>query len=115
MIVSVDGDASAEHEVQPQTLQEWLPHRALRPFVSCVWAQRVSVGSDIPRPRTAPDGSVELVCQVGGPVSVVGPRRTPIEKLLPPGAVVGVRFRPGAAPAILGLPAAGVAGLTSGA
>lgn len=109
-------DASAEHEVQPQTLQEWLPHRALRPFVSCVWAQRVAACSDVYRHRTAPDGSVELVCQAGKLASVVGPQRTPSEKLLPPGAVVvGVRFRPGAAPAILGLPASELAGLTIGA
>jgi AraC-like DNA-binding protein len=109
-------DARAEHEDPPQTLQEWLPHRALRPYVTCVWAQRVSARSDAYRHRTAPDGSVELVCPAGGPASVVGPRTTPSEQLLAPGAaVVGVRFRPGAAPAILGLPASELTGSTIGA
>jgi dihydrofolate reductase len=67
-IVCVAGDDSAERRVSSQTLREWLPQRALAPFVSCVWVQRVEAGSDSYLHRTAPDGSVELVCQAGQPL-----------------------------------------------
>jgi AraC-like DNA-binding protein len=112
-IVCVAGDNSAERRVSSQTLREWLPQPALAPFVSCVWIQRVEAGSDSYLHRTAPDGSVELVCQAGQPLKVVGPQTEPRAELLPVGArVVGLRFRPGAAPAVLGLPASELAALT---
>jgi AraC-like DNA-binding protein len=112
-IVCVAGDNSAERRVSSQTLREWLPQPALAPFVSCVWVQRVEAGSDTYLHRTAPDGSVELVCQAGQPLKVVGPQTGPRAELLPAGArVVGLRFRPGAAPAVLGLPASELAALT---
>jgi AraC-like DNA-binding protein len=108
-------DPGAEQRVSAQTLREWLPQRALAPFVSCMWVHRVA-RSDAYLHRTAPDGSVELVCQVGQPLKVVGPQTRPREELLPPGAtVVGVRLRPGAAPAVLGLPAAELAEVRVGA
>jgi hypothetical protein len=53
------------------------------------------------------------VCQAGQPLKVVGPQTGPRAELLPAGArVVGLRFRPGAAPAVLGLPASELAALT---
>jgi hypothetical protein len=42
-IACVAGDDSAERRVSSQTLREWLPQRALAPFISCVWVQRVEL------------------------------------------------------------------------
>jgi methylphosphotriester-DNA--protein-cysteine methyltransferase len=101
--------------VNSQTLREWLPQRALAPFITCVWVHRVPAGSEPYLHRTAPDGSVELVCQAREPFRVIGPQRGPRDELLPAGTtVVGVRLRPGAARAVLGLPASELAGLTVG-
>ena len=103
----------SERRVSTQTLREWLPRPALAAYVSCVWVQRVAARSDSYLHRTAPDGSVELVFQAGQPLKVVGPQTGPRAELLPAGAtVVGLRFRPGAEPAVLGLPAAELAALT---
>jgi hypothetical protein len=53
------------------------------------------------------------VCQAGQPLKVVGPQTEPRAELLPAGArVVGLCLRPGAAPAVLGLPASELAALT---
>ena len=96
-----------------QTLQERLPQPTAAPFVSCTWVHRLAVDSDAYLHQTAPDASVELVCQVGEPVQVIGPQQGPRAKLLPPGAtVVGARFRPGSASALLGLPASELAALS---
>jgi AraC-like DNA-binding protein len=88
-----------------QTFRERPPARRLGPYVTCVWAQEVFAGSSPYRHRTVPNGSSELVCEVGGDVKVVGPQTGPTEELLAPGTtVVGVRLRPGASQAVLGLP-----------
>jgi AraC-like DNA-binding protein len=88
-----------------QTFREHLPARALAPYVTCVWTQRVFDGSSPYTHRTVPNGSAELVCEVGGEVKVVGPQTGPTEEFLPPGTtVVGVRLRPGASQPVLGLP-----------
>jgi AraC-like DNA-binding protein len=97
--------------VNSQSFREWLPQPILAPFVSCLWVH--SIGSEPYAHRTAADGSVELMARLGQSLKLVGPRRGPREELLPAGAtVVGVRLRPGAAPAIFGLPASELAGLT---
>jgi len=52
-----------------------------------------------------PNGGLELACRVGAAPRLVGPRTGPDVQVLSPGeTVVGVRFRPGAAPASLGVP-----------
>jgi hypothetical protein len=59
--------------------------------------------------------SAELFCEVGA-MQVVGPQTGPLEHTLTPGTtVVGVRFNPGAAPSVLGLPASEVVDLSVGA
>ena len=86
------------------------------PNVASVWIQTVAPGSEPHRHRTIPHGSVELLCPVGGLPHVVGPQTAPRLETLAPGAtVVGVRFRLGAAPAVLGVPASELVDLTVGA
>lgn len=86
------------------------------PQVASVWIQAVASGSESHRHRTIPHGSVELQCEVGGLPRVVGPQTAPrLETLAPGTTVVGIRFRLGAAPAVLGMPASELVDLTVGA
>jgi len=89
-----------------QSYIERPPIPALAGLVSSVWIQQVSPDADPYTHRTIPYGGVELVCGVGSVPRVVGPLTRPLVEVLAPGTtVVGVRFRPGAAPSVLGLPA----------
>lgn len=78
------------------------PVAALRAHFSCVWTNTIS-GE---RPVTAavvPDGCVDLMWRDDA-FTVVGPDASAANRILSPGTVVGLRFRPGAAAAWLGLP-----------
>jgi AraC-like DNA-binding protein len=89
-----------------QSYIERPPVPALAGLVSSVWIQQVSPDADPYTHRNIPHGGVELVCQVGSVPRVVAPLTRPQVEVLAPGTtVVGVRFRPGAAPSVLGLPA----------
>ena len=99
-----------------QTYRERLPAALLGGHLTCVWVQEVSTESDPYLHRTVPNGSAELVCRVGEMPRIVGPQTAPTEEELAPGStVVGVRFRPGAVPAALGLPASEIVDLDFGA
>jgi AraC-like DNA-binding protein len=89
-----------------QAYRERLARAGAASLVSCVWVQQVSAAATVYEHRTVPNGCVEISCILGtGVVRVAGPQRRPVLKLLAPGAtVVGVRFRPGVAHTILGLP-----------
>jgi AraC-like DNA-binding protein len=90
-----------------QSYIERPPVPALAGLVSSVWIQRVSPDADPYTHRNIPNGGVELLCPVGSLPRVVGPLTRPLVEVLAPGTtVVGVRFRPGAAASVLGLPAA---------
>lgn len=93
-----------------QTYRERLPAPQLAAHVSSVWIQQVAAGGTAYQHRTVPNGSVEISWAVGSDhVDVSGPQRQPIVDRLPPGtSVVGIRFRPGVAPSILGPPASEV-------
>jgi AraC-like DNA-binding protein len=105
----VDGATSGE-----QTYVERLPVRALDDLVHTVWVQRI--GTQPYRHRSVPTGGVELLCPVGAPPRLVGPRTGPTVEVLAPGTtVVGVRFRPGTAATVLGLPGAEVTDRALGA
>ena len=87
------------------SVRERQPTPALARHVTCVWAQTVSSRSAAFTHRKAPNGSVELVCAVGSMPRIVGPQTGAIEETLAPGTtIVGVRLRPEAAAAVLGLP-----------
>ena len=90
-----------------QTYRERRPSPELAPYLSAVWIQEVAPGAAPYAHRTVPNGGVELACRIGSLPRLAGPQTGPTEDVLEPGAiVVGIRFRPGAAPSVLGLPAA---------
>lgn len=83
--------------------QEFSPPAALAPYVECLWAQRVvgDGGAAYDQP-VLPDGAIDVIAFDHG-VSVAGPATEAVTVSYPPGALaVGARFRPGAAPALLG-------------
>jgi AraC-like DNA-binding protein len=83
---------------------ERAPVAALAGIVSSAWIQRAGGVPYVQ--RNVPNGSVELRCSVGSAPRVVGPLTAPSVDVLAPGeTVVGLRFHPGAAPAVLGTPA----------
>jgi AraC-like DNA-binding protein len=92
------------------------PVPALADLVSAVFVQQVPPGGAAVRHRHVPNGSTELTCRIGAAPAVLGPLTRPRTQLLAAGTtVVGLRLRPGAAPALLGVPAAQFAGLDLGA
>jgi AraC-like DNA-binding protein len=95
-----------DHAPAIQSLHERLPPQALRPLVTCVWIQQVAPGSQPYLHQTAPNGSAELVWTIGSDPKVVGPQTGPTATLLAPGTMtIGVRLRPAAVQAVLGVPA----------
>jgi AraC-like DNA-binding protein len=83
----------------------------LAQHVSSVWIQRT--GAEPLTHRNIPSGAVEVVCRLGEPPRVVGPLTAPMVEMLEAGAtVVGMRLHPGAASAVLGLPASELVDLT---
>jgi AraC-like DNA-binding protein len=90
-----------------QSYRERLPAAALATHVSNVWMLEVAAEGGAYEHRTVPNGSVEISYELGADVvRVSGPQRGPkIERVAPGTTVVGVRFRPGVAPTILGPPA----------
>jgi AraC-like DNA-binding protein len=96
-------------EVQPlagQSHDERRPVPALAGLVSTVWVQRVAPDAAPYTHRTVPNGSAELRFRIGSIPLVVGPQTRPLVEVLEPGTtIVGIRFRPGAAAAVFGLPA----------
>jgi AraC-like DNA-binding protein len=87
------------------------PVAALADLVCAVFVQRVDPGGGAFRHRSVPNGSAELTCRVGAAPVVLGPHTGPVTRVLAPGTtVVGLRLRPGAVAAVLGLPASEVAG-----
>lgn len=81
------------------------PVAALADVVSAVWVQEVAADAPALRHRNLPHGGAEIVCALGRIPRVMGPLTGPNVEVLAPGTtVVGVRLRPGAAGALLGLP-----------
>ncbi len=83
---------------------ERLPWPALAARVRTVWVQRTGAAPVLQ--RNLPTGGVELKCPIGAPPRLVGPLTQAKTEILPPNlTMVGVRFWPGAAAPLLGLPA----------
>jgi AraC-like DNA-binding protein len=83
--------------------RELAPPLPLSPFVTCFWEITGGVGAH----RVVPDGAMDVLYAAGAArASVIGPMTRAIvtEETGPPW-VVGVRFRPGAALAMLGVAA----------
>jgi AraC-like DNA-binding protein len=96
-----------------QSYRERLPAPHIAAQVSSVWVQSVAAEGPAYRHRTVPNGSAEISYVLGSDVvEVSGPQRRPHVATLAPGStVVGIRFRPGVTPLILGPPASELADL----
>ena len=83
---------------------EFTPPAQLHSYVACFWQ---SSAPDQPRQTTIlPDGCIDLIWQAGREPFVAGPMTAPAVTLTEPGIVtLGVRFKPGAAAALLGVAA----------
>ncbi len=85
--------------------QEWRPPDGLARHVACTWAGRMGSDGETYVRRVLPDGCVDIVWN-GVRLIVAGPDTGPVDvEQRPDGFYVGVRFRPGLAPTVLGLPA----------
>jgi AraC-like DNA-binding protein len=88
------------------TYRELRPRAELAAHVWTAWIHRVPPGAAPYLHRTVPNASVEISCPLGESPRIAGPStRAAVARLAPGAVVVGARLRPGAAPAILGLPA----------
>jgi AraC-like DNA-binding protein len=78
----------------------------LAAYVLCWSVHQIDAESRPYLHRSAANGSVELVCEVGGQPLLVGPQTGPLVRTLAPGAtIVSLRLRPESAAAVLGVPA----------
>ncbi|HYJ71035.1 MAG TPA: helix-turn-helix domain-containing protein [Actinomycetota bacterium] len=82
--------------------RELVPPRALAPYVECLWLHRLGDGGGPYHQPVFPDGRADVVA-VGDEVRLAGPAtRSTTLRLAPGTRTVGVRFRSGAAPALVG-------------
>jgi AraC-like DNA-binding protein len=87
--------------------RELAPPTGLLPVVACLWEHDVPPGHE---QRIIPDGCVDLVC-LDGELVVVGADTGPVvagPSAAPASRTSGIRLRPGAAGAVLGIPASEV-------
>lgn len=83
-----------------RTYREW--HAA---GLACSWEAALPAGAEPFVQLVVPDGCVDLMWSDGG-LLVAGPDTGPVQAPMRPGRrVAGVRFGPGAAPPVLGVPA----------
>jgi len=82
--------------------REQPPRAELREFVRAVWSLD-SAGRTTE--AVLPDGCIDIVWRDGFGLVCAGPDTGPVTVQRPATTVIGVRFRPGAAPAMLGVPA----------
>jgi len=81
--------------------REQAPPPPLRDLVECSWER----GGPATPARVLPDGCMDLI-RLDGRVVVAGPDTTAYLAAASPDPVRGLRFRPGALPRVLGVPAA---------
>ena len=86
--------------------REFRPLPALADVVLCTWERMVPRAEHAPTAqRVLPDGCVDLVWRGGGLWTAGPDTRAVMSPLMQGETVVGIRMRPGAAGALLGLPA----------
>jgi AraC-like DNA-binding protein len=87
----------------------YVEHLVDSPLVACTWEQVTTLAE---QQRIVPDACVDLIW-AGDRLTIAGPDTRSRAVTLPPGArLVGARLRPGAAGAVLGLPASELCGLS---
>jgi AraC-like DNA-binding protein len=83
---------------------EHLPPLPLRQLVACGWT--LTCQDPLPEHRVLPDGCIDIVLVKGREPRIAGPSTTAFDSPLPAGGfAAGIRFRPGAAPSVLGVAA----------
>ena len=88
------------------------PVAALAGLISSTWVQRIASDAAPYLHRNIPNGGVELLCRLGSVPQLAGPLTGARVGSLGPGStVVGLRFQPGAAATVLGMPASELANL----
>lgn len=86
--------------------REYAPPPSLADHFLCFWTQSITGCCEYAQ-RVLPDGCIDIVFINDGPPVVVGPWVKPFIARLPVATkIVGARWHPGRAPALLGLPAA---------
>src|SRR5439155_13321993 len=81
------------------------PAPGLAAHVQCLWYRRIGPDEALRPVRIVPDGCMDLMWQEGE-LLVAGPDTTAQVTDMPAGTeIVGLRFQPGAAPPLLGVPA----------
>jgi AraC-like DNA-binding protein len=79
------------------------PH--LAQHVACFWTRSTGDATADLQSRILPDGCIDIVWVGERPPAIAGPATSAVQAMLPAwSTIVGVRFRPGAAPSVLGLP-----------
>ena len=87
--------------------REYAPPRSLADHFLCLWTQSITGCHGEYAHRVLPDGCIDIVFINDGAPIVVGPWVKPFVARFPVATkIVGARWRPGRAPALLGLPAA---------
>lgn len=106
---------AAPSTVPPTTGQSYVeqpPAAALAGLVSSTWVQRIASDAAPYAHRNIPNGGVELLCRLGSVPQLAGPLTgVRVESLAPGSTVVGLRFHPGAAATVLGMPTSELADL----
>jgi AraC-like DNA-binding protein len=96
------GGASSENELGSVGVVSYVERLVASPLVACTWEQATATQHE---QHIVPDACMDLIW-AGGRLTVAGPDTRPRLVTLESGArLVGARLRPGAAGAILGLPA----------
>jgi AraC-like DNA-binding protein len=86
--------------------REFPPPSPLASYLLCLWTQRIVGSRREFAQRVLPDGCVDIVLINDEAPLAIGPWTEPFVKHLAPGTmIVGARFHPGCAPALLALPA----------
>ena len=86
--------------------RELPPPDHLAPYVACLWEQRIGDGDLAYDQPVLPDGCIDLIA-FDRDVVLAGPATRPVNvQFAPDSFIVGVRFRPGAAPPLVGVSAA---------
>ncbi|MGH9211969.1 MAG: AraC family transcriptional regulator [Acidimicrobiales bacterium] len=89
--------------------RELAPPVALAPYVARLWVHELGIGDLVYQQPVLPDGCIDVVSVGDRSPLLAGPATGPATLELVPGTVtVGVRFRTGAAPALVGASAAEV-------
>jgi AraC-like DNA-binding protein len=98
-------DVTTEAMGRPPVYREWLSSPRLSRFVVCTWAGQFGDGGQPYADRILPDGCIDVVWD-GTQLTVAGPDTRSLLMFPRAGAqFVGLRFRPGLASSLLGVPA----------